>query len=159
MSSKSTDSPAGRTGPFAEYGLFEEDEDARLVVVGRIIHATWDIAPNPDGDTLRPYVYWKTDHVAQCACALIKRCVIIFMSYFMYVFCPILLLTNIKWDIKAITHLLISAFAHPMLFFGPSLFVYLVNVVLMLHFVGYPVRNYEVTFALCNVMILFLWQP
>ena len=137
MSAKSTDSPAGKTGTFKEYGIYDEDEDARLVIVGRIIHATWDIAPNPDGDTLRPYVYWKTDHVAQCACALIKRCVIVFMSYFMYVFCPILLLTNIKWDIKAITHLLISAFAHPMLFFGPSLFMYLVNVVLMLHFVGF----------------------
>ena len=159
MSSKSTDSPTGKTGTYKEYGIYDEDEDARLVVVGRIIHATWDIAPNPDGETLRPFVYWKTDHVAQCAYALIKRCVIIFMSYFMYVFCPILLLTNIKWDIKAITHLLISAFAHPMLFFSFVIYVSCKCCFDVTFCWFWKLRNYEVTFALCNVMILFILQP
>ena len=137
MSSKSTDSPDGRTGPFKKFGLFDEDEDARMVVVARIIHATWDIAPNPDGDTLRPFVNWKTDHVAQCACALIKRCVIIFMSYFMYVFCPILLLTNIKSDIKHNNVPLNKCTRTSDAFFVPSVLIYLLNVVLMLHFVGF----------------------
>jgi hypothetical protein len=64
-------------------GFNEED---RLLVTGRIIHATWDIAPAEDGETLRPFLYWRTDKERGGASALIKRCVIVFMSYFMYVF-------------------------------------------------------------------------
>ena len=64
-------------------GLNEED---RLQVTGRIIHATWDIAPAEDGETPRPFLYWRTDKERGGASALIKRCVIVFMSYFMYVF-------------------------------------------------------------------------
>ncbi len=60
-------------------GLNEED---RLQVTGRIIHATWDIAPSEDGETPRPFLYWKTDTERGCASALIKRCVIVFLSYF-----------------------------------------------------------------------------
>ncbi len=75
----------GAASSFAEYGLSDEDEDTRLEVVAKIIHATWDIAPNPDGETLRPFVNWKTDTGYGCACALIKRYVIFLMSYFMYV--------------------------------------------------------------------------
>jgi len=59
------------------------NEEDRLQVTGRIIHATWDIAPAEDGETLRPFLYWKERSGAS---ALIKRCVIVFMSYFMYVF-------------------------------------------------------------------------
>ncbi len=63
------------------------NEDDRLQITGRIIHATWDnIAPSEDGETPRPFLYWKTDKERSCASALIKRCVIVFMSYFMYVF-------------------------------------------------------------------------
>ena len=120
MASKSPLSASDESGDFAKWGLSPEDEDARLEVVAKIIHATWDIAPNPDGETLRPFVYWKTDKANNgygCACALIKRYVIFFMSYFMLVFsCPILLLTNIGWDMKKTTYLLISALAHPNLF-------------------------------------------
>ena len=144
MSAKSTDSPAGKTGTYKEYGIYDEDEDARLVIVGRIIHATWDIAPNPDGDTLRPYVYWKTDHVAQCAYALIKRCVVTFMSYFMYVFCPILLLTNIKSDIKHNNVPLNKCTRTSDAFFGS--------------FVIYVSCCFDVTFC-WFLKLLFLWQP
>ena len=59
------------------------NEEDRLQVTGRIIHATWDIAPSEDGETPRPFC---TDTERGCASALIKRCVIVFMSYFMYVF-------------------------------------------------------------------------
>ena len=58
----------------------------KLEFTSRIIHATWDIAPNADGETPRPFLYWKTDTVSACASALIKRYVIVFMSCFMYVF-------------------------------------------------------------------------
>jgi hypothetical protein len=62
------------------------NEDDRLQITGRIIHATWDIAPSEDGETPRPFLYWKTDTERGCASTLIKRCVIVLMSYFMYVF-------------------------------------------------------------------------
>ena len=118
MASKSPLSASDASGDFAKWGLSTEDEDARLEVVAKIIHATWDIAPNPDGETPKPFVYWKTDKDNNaagygCASALIKRYVIFFMSYFMLVFsCPILLLTNMRWDMKKTTYLLISALAH-----------------------------------------------
>ncbi len=95
-------SAEGASGPFKEFGLSDEDESTRLEVVARIIHATWDMAPNAEGEMLRPFVYWKTENVSQCAGALIKRCVIDFMSYFMYVLCPILLLTNVRRLVRAI---------------------------------------------------------
>ena len=85
-------------------------------ITSRIIHATWDIAPYTDGETPRPFLYWKTDTEWACAAALIKRCVIVFMSCFMYVFMSHFLLTNIKWDMNTITYLLISAVANPILF-------------------------------------------
>ena len=88
MASKSPLSADDAAGDYVKFGLFPEDEDTRLEFVSKIIHATWDIAPNPDGETLRPFVYWKTTKGTECACALIKRYVIFFMSYFMYVFLP-----------------------------------------------------------------------
>ena len=102
MSFQSPMSAEGASGPFKEFGLSDEDESTRLEVVARIIHATWDMAPNAEGEMLRPFVYWKTENVSQCAGALIKRCVIDFMSYFMYVLCPILLLTNVRRLVRAI---------------------------------------------------------
>ena len=51
-------------------------------ITSRIIHATWDIAPYADGETPRPFLYWKTDTEWACAAALIKRYVIVFMSCF-----------------------------------------------------------------------------
>ena len=88
-------------------------------ITSRIIHATWDIAPYTDGETPRPFLYWKTDTEWACAAALIKRCVIVFMSCFMYVFMSHFLLTNIKWDVNTTTYLLIGAVAQANSFFVP----------------------------------------
>ncbi len=110
-------------GDMNDPGLNETDDtSAKLELTSRIIHATWNIAPSADGETPRPFLYWKTDTEWACATALIMRCIIVFMSYFMYVLCPILLLTNIKWDMKTITYLLISALAHPTLFLSRRFF-------------------------------------
>ena len=90
-------------------------------ITSRIIHATWDIVPYADGETPRPFLYWKTDTEWACAAALIKRCVIVFMSCFMYVFMSHFLLTNIKWDVNTIMYLLIGAVAQDKSFFCSAL--------------------------------------
>jgi hypothetical protein len=109
----SAKSPMSADGDVKYPGLNDAD---KLEITGRIIHATWDIAPSADGETPCPFLYWKTDTEWACASALIKRRVIVFISYFMYVLCPILLSTNIKWDMNTMTYLLISALAYPILF-------------------------------------------
>ena len=64
-----------------------------LVIISRVIHATHDMAPSPEGQTTPvPFMYWdsiKPDAVYSekaVATALIKRSVVVFMSPLFFLF-------------------------------------------------------------------------
>ena len=64
-----------------------------LLIISRVIHATHDMAPSPEGQTTPvPFMYWdsiKPDAVYSekaVATALIKRSVVVFMSPLFFLF-------------------------------------------------------------------------
>ena len=78
-----------------------------------VTEATYDMAPYPAGEvTPNPYMFWK-DGAKAPAYALIKRYANFFMSCLMYVFSyPIgSLNANVRWDMKKLACLFISAYA------------------------------------------------
>jgi hypothetical protein len=58
------------------------------LIGAKIIHATWDIAPYPDGDTPLPFLFWDMKSTTACASLLIKRYAFVFMSPLIVVFIP-----------------------------------------------------------------------
>jgi hypothetical protein len=58
------------------------------IIGAKIIHATWDIAPYPEGGTPVPFLFWDMKSLTACASLLIKRYAFVFMSPFIVVFIP-----------------------------------------------------------------------
>ena len=74
------------------------DEQTKLLVYARIIHAIYDIAPYPDGEdglprTPVPFLYWADGLSA--ATAVIKRSVIVYVAFMIFVFDLVLVLENL----------------------------------------------------------------
>jgi hypothetical protein len=69
------------------------DEQTKLLVYARIIHAIYDIAPYADGETPVPFLYWEDGLSA--ATAVIKRSVIVFVAFLIFVFDHVLVLENL----------------------------------------------------------------
>ncbi len=59
------------------------------LIGAKIIHATYGIAPYPDGqDTPLPFLFWDMTSTTACASLLIKRYAFVFMSPLIVVFIP-----------------------------------------------------------------------
>ena len=113
--------PPGCTPPpqLSQLTPQEQREDS-VHIVGRIIHATHDMAPYPAGqNTPVPFMYW--DSIAPnavfsdqaVAAALIKRLVVVFMSPLLFYFRYLLVFVyKTKADTKTTKHLFINAAAH-----------------------------------------------
>ncbi len=53
--------------------------------MARIIHAVNDITQYPEGAKLEPFMYWDVEDETSAALALIKRYVIVVMSFVIFV--------------------------------------------------------------------------
>jgi hypothetical protein len=116
-----TPPPGGGGGGTPPPQLTPQDEREDSVhIIGRVIHATHDMAPYPAGqNTPVPFMYW--DSIAPnavfsdqaVAAALIKRLVVVFMSPLLFYFRYLLVFVyKTKADTKTTKHLFINAAAN-----------------------------------------------
>jgi hypothetical protein len=86
----STPGDAGGTPP-AQLAS-QEEHGHSVIIISRVIHATHDMAPYPEGTTPVPFMYWDSIlpgavySEKAVATALIKRSVVVFMSPFFFLF-------------------------------------------------------------------------
>jgi hypothetical protein len=84
------------------------DENTKLLVYARIVHAIYDIAPYVDGETPVPFLYWEDGLSA--ATAVIKRSVIVFVAFVIFAF-DMFSYPKISCPASTITDLFITAVA------------------------------------------------
>ncbi len=61
------------------------EADESLTLAARIIHAVNDITQYPERKKVEPFMYWDAEDDNSAALALIKRYVIVVMSFVIYV--------------------------------------------------------------------------
>ena len=61
--------------------LSSSEKEDSILLNSCVIHAVNDMKPYPEGSKLDPFMYWDADVEASAALALIKRYVVVTMSF------------------------------------------------------------------------------